>query len=71
MIYFCTDVHLYSNHVEQAKEQLKRKAEEGNVAAMTKLYNMSPKSKDKRVKVVVKEDNTDKIVDIEARMKGK
>ena len=54
-----------------AKVQLQAKAEEGNVAAMTKLYNMTPKKVDGRVKEKAQPDNTDKIVDITQRMQGK
>jgi len=54
-----------------AKKLLQKKAEEGNVAAMTKLYNISPKKPDGRVKEVKQNQSPSKIVDIAERMKGK
>ncbi|MCK5019052.1 MAG: hypothetical protein KAS32_18470 [Candidatus Peribacteraceae bacterium] len=54
-----------------AKIQLIAKAEEGNVAAMTKLYNMSPKKIDNRLKKKIGKEDTSKVVDLVARMKEK
>jgi len=56
----------------QAKQQLLDKAAEGNVAAMTRLYNMAPKKPDNRLKK--KEDRNDtqtKVIDLAERMRGK
>lgn len=54
-----------------AKAQLQDKALEGNVAAMTKLYNISPKKPDRRLKDKKgKVDSTvSKVVDIAKNLK--
>ncbi len=54
-----------------AKIQLKEKAEGGNVAAMTKLYNMSPNKTDNRLKKKEEKVAPSKVTDIMDRMKGK
>lgn len=53
-----------------AKIQLQAKAEAGNVAAMTKLYNISPKKPDSRLKRKHPSTTTSKVVDLTERMKG-
>lgn len=52
-----------------AKSQLIEKAEEGNVAAMTKLYNINPKKPDGRIKDKAKKPTTSKVVDIAKNIK--
>lgn len=56
-----------------AKAQLQDKALEGNVAAMTKLYNISPKKADGRLKKDNKKgkttDSLTKVVDIAKNLK--
>ena len=54
-----------------AKIQLQAKAEGGNVAAMTKLYNIAPKKPDNRLKRVEEKVSPSKAVDTAERMKGK
>ena len=54
-----------------AKQQLQAKADEGNVAAMTKLYNIAPKKPDSRLKKIEEERTPSKVVDLTERMKGK
>lgn len=51
-----------------AKAQLQAKADEGNVAAMTKLYNISPKKADNRLKKVEATVTPSKVSDIKTRM---
>lgn len=53
-----------------AKIQLQAKAEAGNVAAMTKLYNMSPKKPDSRLKRKQPSTASAKVVDLTERMEG-
>jgi len=54
-----------------AKVQLLEKAEGGNVAAMTKLYNMTPKKPDSRLRQKLPSTTPSKVVDLTERMKGK
>jgi len=54
-----------------AKKLLQQKAEEGNVAAMTKLYNITPKKPDNRLKKQAEKVTPSKVVDLTERMKGK
>ena len=54
-----------------AKSQLLNKAEEGNVAAMTKLYNITPKKPDNRLKRDLPKVTPSNISDITARMNKK
>ena len=54
-----------------AKKQLQEKADAGNVAAMTKIYNMNPKGLDKRLKKKLPDITPSKVSDITARMEGK
>jgi len=54
-----------------AKKQLLEKAENGNVAAMTKLYNITPKKPDSRLKAKLPTVTPSKVVDLTTRMKGK
>jgi Mor family transcriptional regulator len=52
----------------QAKAMLIEKAEGGNVAAMTKLYNISPKKIDNRLKKELAEVTPSNISEITERM---
>lgn len=55
----------------EAKAMLMDKAGQGNVAAMTKLYNMSAKKADKRVKKFLEDVTPSNISEITERMEKK